>query len=81
MAYVEDATEGALAPRLIGTYEDELHPHLAEALAADPEVILDIGCAEGYYAAGLARLAPGAVVSTPMTPPRPPRRPAGGWPR
>jgi hypothetical protein len=62
MAYVEDATEGALAPRLIGTYEDELHPHLAEALAADPEVILDIGCAEGYYAAGLARLAPGAVV-------------------
>jgi predicted O-methyltransferase YrrM len=62
MAYVEDATEGALAPRLIGTYEEELHPHLAEALAADPEVILDIGCAEGYYAAGLARLAPGAVV-------------------
>ena len=34
MAYVEDATEGALAPRLIGTYEDELHPHLAAALAA-----------------------------------------------
>ena len=62
MAYVEDATEGALAPRLIGTYEDELHPHLAEALAADPEVILDIGCAEGYYAAGLALLAPRARV-------------------
>lgn len=62
MAYVEDATQGALAPRLIGTYEDELHPHLAEALAEEPEVILDIGCAEGYYAAGLARLAPSAVV-------------------
>jgi len=63
MAYVEDATEGALAPRLIGTYEDELHPYLAEALAADPEVILDIGCAEGYYAAGLARLASFAALA------------------
>lgn len=62
MAYVESATEGALAPRLVGTYEDELHPHLATALAADPEVILDIGCAEGYYAVGLARLAPRAVI-------------------
>ncbi|MCA6297847.1 MAG: methyltransferase domain-containing protein [Phenylobacterium sp.] len=62
MVYVETATEGALAPRLVGTYEDELHPHLAAALAADPEVILDIGCAEGYYAVGLARLAPHAEV-------------------
>lgn len=62
MAYLESATEGALAPRLIGTYEDELHPHLAAALAEDPEVILDIGCAEGYYAVGLARLAPRAAV-------------------
>ena len=62
MAYLELATEGALAPRLIGTYEDELHPHLAAALAWEPEVILDIGCAEGYYAVGLARLAPRAQV-------------------
>lgn len=62
MAYVESATEGALAPRLVGTYEDELHPHLAAALSEDPEIILDIGCAEGYYAVGLARLAPQAEV-------------------
>ena len=62
MAYLEAATEGALAPRLIGTYEDELHPHLIAALAEEPEVILDIGCAEGYYAVGLARIAPRAEV-------------------
>ena len=62
MAYLESAAEGALAPRLIGTYEDELHPHLSAALAEDPEVILDIGCAEGYYAVGLARLAPRAEI-------------------
>src|SRR4051812_28968480 len=32
MSYVRSASEGALLPRLFGTYESELHPHL-EALA------------------------------------------------
>ena len=33
MEYVSAATEGALIPRLLGTYESELHPYL-EALAS-----------------------------------------------
>jgi len=62
MAYQVAATEGALAPRLIGTYESELHPYLERFAAQDFEVVIDIGCAEGYYAVGLARLMPQAVV-------------------
>ncbi|MGZ5948088.1 MAG: hypothetical protein ACXWKV_16080, partial [Caulobacteraceae bacterium] len=62
MDYVDEATEGALMPRLLGTYESELHPHLAEFVAAGIDDIIDVGCAEGYYAVGLARLAPGATV-------------------
>jgi hypothetical protein len=62
MAYVDHATEGALMPRLLGTYESELHPHL-EAFAEERlDCVIDVGCAEGYYAVGLARLLPGATV-------------------
>jgi hypothetical protein len=43
-----------LLPKLLGSYESELHPALEELLAKDYETIVDIGCAEGYYAIGLA---------------------------
>jgi len=62
MAYLDHATEGALVPRLFGTYESELHPHFAAILAKGLDVIIDIGCAEGYYAVGFARIAPGLTV-------------------
>jgi SAM-dependent methyltransferase len=62
MAYVQNATEGALAPRLFGTYESELHPHLAAFAAEGLDCVIDIGCAEGYYAVGLARLIPQVTV-------------------
>jgi len=62
MAYVGAATEGALIPRLLGTYESELHPHIAAVLAEGVDCVIDVGCAEGYYAVGLARLAPQATV-------------------
>lgn len=62
MDYVEKATEGALIPRLLGTYESELHPHLAAFAAEGLECVIDVGCAEGYYAVGLARLMPKVTV-------------------
>jgi precorrin-6B methylase 2 len=62
MHYPTFATEGALMPRLLGTYECELHPHLARFAAAGVDCVIDVGCAEGYYAIGLARLIPGATV-------------------
>jgi hypothetical protein len=62
MEYVSAATEGALIPRLLGTYESELHPHLAAFAAEGIETVIDVGCAEGYYAVGLARLMPQATI-------------------
>jgi len=62
MAYASEAAEGALIPRLLGTYESELHPHLAAFAAAGIDTVIDVGCAEGYYAVGLARLMPKAMV-------------------
>ena len=62
MDYVKDATEGALAPRLLGSYESELHPAIARFAAEGFDCVIDVGCAEGYYAVGLARLMPTVTV-------------------
>lgn len=42
-------------PILFGTYELELHPIIEEVASKSYKRIIDIGCAEGYYAVGLAR--------------------------
>jgi len=62
MDYLDHAAEGALMPRLLGTYESELHPHLRALAQAGLDCVIDVGCAEGYYAVGLARMMPGVVV-------------------
>ena len=62
MAYVGAATEGALLPRLIGTYEQELHSAIEAFVAAGLDCVIDVGCAEGYYAVGLARRMPGVEI-------------------
>jgi hypothetical protein len=62
MTYLTDVAEGALIPRLLGVYESELHPHIEAAAAAGVDVVIDVGCAEGYYAVGLARRLPGVTV-------------------
>lgn len=62
MDYVGASSEGALLPRLLGSYEHELHPHLLAFAAEGLDCVIDVGCAEGYYAVGLARLMPGVTV-------------------
>ena len=54
MRYVEKAAGSALAPKLIGCYEEELHPVWERIFQEKYERIVDIGAAEGYYAVGLA---------------------------
>jgi hypothetical protein len=39
-------------PKLLGSYESELHPFIEEMLGNAYTSIVDIGCAEGYYAVG-----------------------------
>jgi hypothetical protein len=41
-------------PILFATYELELHPVIEEVASKQYHRIIDIGCAEGYYAVGLA---------------------------
>src|SRR6185312_11284308 len=62
MKYLERPSQGMLLTRLLGVYEAELHPYFTAFVEEGLEVIIDVGCAEGYYAVGLARLAPDVVV-------------------
>jgi hypothetical protein len=41
-------------PRLLGSYESELHAVIEAGLAGEYEQVVDIGSAEGYYAVGFA---------------------------
>ena len=58
MDYGTRASEGARAARLLGCYEASLAPVIEEIVTQAPALIMDIGCAEGYYAVGLARRLP-----------------------
>jgi len=62
MAYVSQATGSALIPKLLGSYESELHGAIEQIIATDYKVVVDIGCAEGYYANGLALRLPSARI-------------------
>lgn len=62
MAYVPQATGSALMPKLLGSYEAELHAVIEQILTTEYSVIIDIGCAEGYYANGFAMRLPSAHI-------------------
>jgi methylase of polypeptide subunit release factors len=70
MNYRTKQAEGCLVARLLGCYESELHGELEKLISEAPDVIIDIGCAEGYYALGLARRLPRARVYARDTNPR-----------
>jgi hypothetical protein len=42
------------APKFLGTYERELYSVIERAIELAPRYVLNIGCAEGFYAVGLA---------------------------
>ncbi len=57
-----DITELTLAPKITGSYEGHLNPLINEISKVPFNNIIDIGCAEGYYAVGFARLLPESTV-------------------
>lgn len=59
---VMQSAGSSLSPKLLGTYEMELHQLLNEFCKNDYSDIIDIGCAEGYYAVGMAMRIPNAKV-------------------
>lgn len=56
------SASGALIPKLLGSYERELQPLLERLRTRNYSEIVDVGCAEGYYAIGLARMFPDARI-------------------
>lgn len=62
MGYISEAVCSSLVPKLLGSYEAELHGVLEQILLRDYQTVIDVGCAEGYYAVGLALKLPRAEV-------------------
>jgi hypothetical protein len=60
--YVTDIAASPFLPKLAGTYELEVADATEELIAATPDVVINLGSAEGYYTVGLARRLPGARV-------------------
>jgi hypothetical protein len=57
-----DASAISLIPKLLGAYERELHAVVERAIGERPELIVNVGAADGYYAVGLARRCPAVAV-------------------
>src|SRR5436190_882004 len=51
-----ESSGSGLVTKLLGSYENELHPFIQQLGANKYTEIIDIGCAEGYYAVGLAQM-------------------------
>ena len=62
MRYVQEESWLWPVPNLIGSYESELNSSLETIIASRPSSVIDVGCAEGYYAVGLARRLPNVPV-------------------
>lgn len=55
--------DGDTSGKLLGLYESELHHSLEHAINNNPDIILNIGCAEGYYGIGLALRKPNILTA------------------
>ncbi len=63
MKYPDVKSKGsALFPKLLGCYERELHQVIKHICKTKYTEVIDIGCAEGYYAVGLSLLIPDVKV-------------------
>ncbi|HEY8617629.1 class I SAM-dependent methyltransferase [Phenylobacterium sp.] len=62
MTYLDETAEGSLISRMLGTYEAALQPHIQAIIDEGVDCVLDVGCAEGYYAVGIARRWPALTV-------------------
>jgi hypothetical protein len=55
MTYTPAAAKNrVITPKLLGTYECELHEIIGKVQKTAHDTIVDIGCGEGYYTTGLA---------------------------
>lgn len=63
LRYLDEIVWGSITPKWLGSYEAELAPILDRIVRRNYRTIADVGCAEGYYAVGLAVALPSARVA------------------
>ena len=55
MQYIQQSSGSAFLPKIIGSYEEPIQKWVEQIIISKKyNTILDVGCAEGYYAAGFA---------------------------
>jgi len=59
---VSESWEDDRGSKLLGFYEQELRPFIEAVIEWKPDVVLNVGCAEGYYAIGMAKRILGAKI-------------------
>jgi hypothetical protein len=52
----------AVAAKLVGAYEIEIHPFIERIVSSPMSRFIDVGCAEGYYVVGIGRRRPDAEI-------------------
>jgi hypothetical protein len=62
MRFIPFASGSGLLPKIVGSYELEIHPAVNASLRRGYRRIVNVGCGEGYYAVGYARALPDATV-------------------
>jgi hypothetical protein len=62
MRYLPFSSGSGLLPKIVGSYEMELHAAVAESVARLPARLINVGAGEGYYAVGYALLLPALEV-------------------
>lgn len=61
VCYFTEGGDGVIA-KLAGTYEMEIYAAFESAFQRQPQLVIDVGSAEGFYVAGMARACPSAEV-------------------
>jgi hypothetical protein len=56
MLYLDETVWGPITPKWAGSYEQELEDIIEKMIPSGYDRIVNLGCAEGYYAVGLALL-------------------------
>jgi hypothetical protein len=60
--FLPQSAEGCHIAKLLGCYQQPLQPFIEQAIQKQYATILNIGCAEGYYAVGMAKRMPNTRV-------------------
>lgn len=62
LEFLQKSSEGCHIAKLLGCYEQPLQPFIEKAISNHYAAVVNIGCAEGYYAVGMALRMPSSSI-------------------